>query len=73
MQTKTEKIKIIEDVFGKGKVSRSGENISVSCPVCKRADKFKLSICLNTLKYHCWVCGKRGSDVRSYSESRDSF
>lgn len=66
MQTKTEKIKIIEDVFGKGKLSRSGDNISVSCPVCKQSEKLKLSICLNTLRYHCWVCGKRGADVRLY-------
>ena len=63
-------IKDIKDVvvkaFGKGIFSRDGINFAVRCPVCKdtRAEKKKMVIRLDDGRYHCWVCGAKGSNVR---------
>ena len=57
--TEKEKIDAIRSAFGDGSVSKDGKNISVSCPDCGRTKsmkKRKLSICLDTGMYHCWVC-----------------
>lgn len=58
--TITEKVAFIERVFGKGVISRSGEDIAVSCPICKDSKKKKLSISLSSWGFHCWVCNEKG-------------
>lgn len=61
--TFTEKISFIEKNFGKGIISRSGNDIAVSCPICKDTKKKKLSISLTTWSFHCWVCGEKGKTL----------
>jgi hypothetical protein len=68
IKTVKSKIQIIESVFGEGIFSKNGKNISVLCPSCKKSSKTsnkkKLSICLETGRYHCWVCEKtKGKNV----------
>lgn len=58
--TFTEKITFIEKTFGKGIAARSGNDIAVSCPICKDSKKKKLSISLENWSFHCWVCGEKG-------------
>jgi hypothetical protein len=62
MQTTTKKIDFLISCFGENhKVSRDGNNISFVCPSCgDEKKKKKLSICLETLMCHCWVCGLKG-------------
>lgn len=62
MKTHTQKINFISSCFDKEyKISKSGKNISVECPNCGiGTDKKKLSICLDTWIYHCWVCSIKG-------------
>jgi len=63
-------VKDIQDVvvkaFGKGVFSRDGINYAVRCPVCKdsREEKKKMVIRLDDGRYHCWVCGAKGTNVR---------
>ena len=63
-------IKDIQDVvvkaFGKGVFSRDGINYAVRCPVCKdaREVKKKMVIRLDDGRYHCWVCGAKGTNVK---------
>ena len=61
--TFTEKISFVEKNFGKGIISRSGNDIAVSCPVCKDTKKKKLSISLTSWSFHCWVCGEKGKTL----------
>jgi DNA primase len=63
--TFTEKVKFVESVLGKGSLSRSGEDIAVSCPQCKDTKKKKLSISLVSWNYHCWVCDSKGRTLLS--------
>lgn len=58
--TFTEKVRFVESVFGKGVVSRSGNDIAVSCPVCKDTKKKKLAISLTSWSFHCWICDSKG-------------
>lgn len=46
-------------------MSRDGINYSISCPTCKeqRKDKKKLVVRLDDGRYHCWVCGSKGSSI----------
>jgi DNA primase len=61
--TFTEKISFVEKTFGKGITSRSGNDIAVSCPICKDTKKKKLSISLTNWSFHCWVCGEKGHTI----------
>lgn len=61
--TFTEKISFVEKTFGKGIISRSGEDIAVCCPICKDIKKKKLSISLSSWNFHCWVCGEKGKTL----------
>lgn len=61
--TFTEKIRFVESVFGKGIVSRSGNDIAVSCPICKDSKKKKLAISLVSWGFHCWVCDNKGKTL----------
>lgn len=60
----TEKIRFIERVFGKGRLSRSN-NFDVRCPICDPLDrtKKKLSIHVESDMNQCWVCGHRARNL----------
>lgn len=63
--TSTEKIRFLRGIFRDIQVSRDGNDAAVSCPNCKTDDKKKLSVNITTWKYHCWVCGIKGGNLRS--------
>ena len=63
--TSTEKIRFLRGVFKDIQLSRDGNDAAVVCPNCKQQDKKKLSINITTWKYHCWVCGIKGSNIKS--------
>lgn len=56
---------LVTKAFGAGIMSRDGINYSVKCPLCQehRKDKKKLVIRLDDARYHCWVCGAKGSNI----------
>lgn len=62
--TQTQVISILEKIFGEGKLSNAGQNLSVVCPKCKKEkgrsySKKKLVIRTDNLVCHCWVCGHK--------------
>lgn len=61
--TFTERISFVEKTFGKGVTARSGNDIAVTCPICKDSKKKKLSISLTNWSFHCWVCGEKGHTI----------
>ena len=64
--TLKEKIQTLESIFGESIHARSGKNITVKCPNCgnkKSTNKKKLSICLDSGRYHCWVCELKGKNI----------
>lgn len=68
IKTQSQVISYIEKVFGDGKISNGGLNISVMCPVCKKAkgnlyEKKKLVIRTDNFVCHCWVCGLKARNV----------
>ncbi len=63
--TYTERISFIQKNFGKGVLSRDGNDLTISCPNCKSLGKKKLAINLETWKYHCWVCSSKGNTIVS--------
>jgi len=63
--TYTERISFIQKNFGKGVLSRDGNDITIGCPNCKSLGKKKLAINLETWKYHCWVCSAKGNTIVS--------
>jgi len=56
---------LLDRAFGRGVLSRDGINYCLSCPECKdpRSEKRKLVVRLDDGRYHCWVCGAKGSSV----------
>jgi predicted RNA-binding Zn-ribbon protein involved in translation (DUF1610 family) len=62
METTTQKIDFLKSCFGENhKLSRDGKNISFICPNCGDSkEKYKFSICLESLLCHCWVCSIKG-------------
>jgi DNA primase len=70
------KIDLLESAFGEGMLANSGQNITVKCPNCKKVSKTvpkkrKLSICLSTGIYHCWVCESKGKNIASFAYRND--
>ena len=63
--TSTEKIRFLRGIFRDIQVSRDGNDAAVLCPNCKTDDKKKLSVNITTWKYHCWVCGIKGGNLKS--------
>jgi hypothetical protein len=66
--TRGQAIDFIERVFGEGKPSNGGLNLSVSCPVCvsKKSSgyvKKKLVIRTDNFVSHCWVCGSKAKNL----------
>ena len=66
MRTATDLKIILDTAFGTGVLSRDGINYSVRCPTCKdsRREKRKLVVRLDDARYHCWVCGIKGTNVK---------
>ncbi len=66
MSTTVDLRSILIKAFGVGELSRDGINYSVRCPLCKdsRREKRKLVIRLDDARYHCWVCGTKGTNVK---------
>ena len=66
MSTTQDLRSILIKAFGVGELSRDGINYSVRCPLCKdsRREKRKLVIRLDDARYHCWVCGAKGTNVK---------
>ena len=58
--------RVLDIAFGPGTMSRDHINYALRCPACddSRRDKRKLEVRLDDARYHCWVCGIKGSDVR---------
>ena len=54
MSNFNEIIILIEELLGIGKVTKKGEVLFL-CPVCNHR-KRKLSVNINSGKWHCWVC-----------------
>lgn len=65
ISTYTDRLNFIQTHFGKGQISRDGNDVTVACPFCKETSKKKLAISLETWKYHCWVCSSRGNTLVS--------
>ena len=79
MITVKQKVDLIEATFGLPKISSSGKNATVFCPVCEsngKSNKLKLSISLDTGVYHCWVCESKGKNIGrlalKYCKQRDA-
>ena len=76
--TNQQKVDVIESIFGKGNLTNDGENISVSCPVCKSnsknsSNKKKLAISTGSGIYHCWVCETKGRNIGYLVKKHMSF
>jgi hypothetical protein len=66
--TKSNSIDFIERVFGSGKLSNGGLNISVVCPECESKkesgySKKKLVIRTDSFISHCWVCNTKSRNL----------
>lgn len=66
--TKGQTIDFIERVFGDGRFSNGGMNISVLCPACADKKGFgynkkKLVIRTDTFVSHCWVCNTKSKNL----------
>ena len=46
-------------------LSKDGVNINICCPFCESTNKSKRKMVIHLEKcfFHCWVCGKKGSNV----------
>ena len=68
LYTKGQSIEFIEKVFGDGRFSNGGLNISVLCPLCADKKGFgygkkKLVIRTDTFVSHCWVCNTKSKNL----------
>ena len=59
------KIDFIESIVYRSLLSNDGKNLSIWCPFCKHENKSKLKLAIHLEKdlFHCWLCGKKGSDI----------
>ena len=57
---------LIRQAFGSFIAEKDGVNVSIKCPKCGKpgSQKKKLVIKVDDGKFHCWVCGLKGSSVR---------
>ena len=46
-------------------LSKDGVNLNICCPFCNNTNKRKMKMVIHLEKcfFHCWVCGKKGSNV----------
>jgi hypothetical protein len=62
--TKTEKLQAIRRLLGHEE-RRKGDEVLYFCPRCPvRHHKAKLSISLDTDRFHCWICGWGGKSLQ---------
>jgi len=59
----SQKLDILEKFLGEYHYSESQQEAVFFCYFCKHHKK-KLSVNLETGKFHCWVCGKKGRSLR---------
>ena len=68
--TLKQKRELLSSAFGEGIVSSNGKDVAVYCPVCLKSPKVKkkkkLSICIETGVYHCWVCETKGKNIARF-------
>lgn len=59
------KIEFIESITRNSLLSKDDQNINIWCPFCKHPNKNKLKLAIHLEKdlFHCWLCGKKGSNV----------
>ena len=59
---------LLDKAFGRGLLSRDGVNYALRCPACAdpRAEKKKLIVRLDDGRFHCWVCGTKGSNIVAF-------
>jgi len=60
------RLEVINNILSsKTQLSNDGVNLNIWCPFCKNPNKHKkkLSIHLEKLYYHCWICDKKGSNI----------
>lgn len=59
------KIEFIESITRNSLLSKDDQNINIWCPFCKHPNKNKLKLAIQLEKdlFHCWLCGKKGSNV----------
>jgi len=60
------RVSLIRKAFGGITAEKDGVNVSVKCPKCAKpgSNKKKLVVKLDDGKFHCWVCGLKGSNIR---------
>lgn len=68
LYTRGQSTDFIEKVFGEGKYSNGGLNVSVLCPHCAHKkehgySKKKLVIRTDTFVSHCWVCNTKSKNL----------
>lgn len=68
MFTRSEATNFIEKCFGDSEASNGGLNVSVVCPICKKAkgatyNKRKLVIRTTDFFLHCWACGYKSKTL----------
>lgn len=65
MDLKTKRISLLREAFGALLLEKDGVNVALKCPKCGKSNssKKKLVIRLDDGKFHCWVCGIKGTNV----------
>mgnify|MGYP003992624249 CR=1 FL=1 len=69
---------LIRNAFGSFIAEKDGVNVCIKCPKCGKhtSQKKKLVIKIDDGKFHCWVCGLKGSNIsylfRKYAPSHAS-
>lgn len=57
---------LLRQAFGSFIAEKDGINVSIKCPKCGKpgSQKKKLVVKIDDGKFHCWVCGLKGSNAR---------
>ena len=65
MDLKTKRTSLLREAFGTLLHEKDGINVSLKCPKCAKpsSDKKKLVVKLDDGKFHCWVCGLKGTNI----------
>ncbi len=63
MHTQGQAIEFISRCFGQVKLTNSGLNANVCCPVCGDTEKKKLAIRTDSWLTKCWICGYKARSI----------
>lgn len=65
MDLKLKRTSLLKEAFGTLLYEKDGVNVSLKCPSCGKAssNKKKLVVKLDDGKFHCWVCGLKGTNI----------